>query len=143
MDDLSKDMPRTKAIPILVDNGLNRAFAIKYAIYSAFGLTGIFTQLPSVEQVTGLLVATIVAACVFLSGLVASVSAWNFHRGLRWWKAELYSTYFLISFVLIYNIALIYLTATGSESRLNLAVVATALLVMPIWRIRDLIKKGR
>lgn len=138
-----ENMTKTKSIPILVDNGLNRAFAIKYAIYALFGFTGIFTHIPSVEAVVGTAVATTVAACVFLSSTAASIAAWNFRRGLRWWKAELYSTYFLISFVLIYNVALIYLTAVGSESRLNLAVVATALLVMPIWRIRDLIKKGR
>lgn len=136
-------MTRTKPIPILVDNGINRAFAIKYLIYALFGLTGIFTHIPSVVEVAGVLVAQAVAVCVFLSAASASVAAWNFHRGLRWLKAEIYSTYFLISFVFIYNIALVYLTLSGDESRLNLAVIATALLVMPIWRVRDLIKKGR
>jgi hypothetical protein len=134
---------RTKPIPVLVDNGINRAFAVKYLIYAVFGFTGIFTHIPSVVEVSGVLVAQAVAICVFLSAGIASLSAWNFHRGLRWMKAEIYSTYFLVSFVFIYNVALVYLTLNGDETRLNLAVLATALLVMPIWRVRDLIRKGR
>lgn len=136
-------MSRTKPIPVLVDNGLNRAFSIKYAIYSLFGLTGIFTHIPSLAEVSGDLAAQIVAVCVFLSAGCAAVFAWNNHRGLRWLKAELYSTIFLVSFVAVYNTALVYLSITGDVQRTNLAVVATALLVMPIWRIRDLIRKGR
>lgn len=136
-------MSRTKPIPVLVDNSLNRAFAIKYAIYALFGLTGIFTKIPSVMEVAGGVVAQIVAACVFLSAAVAALGAWRYQRGLRWMKTEIYATYFMISFVMIYNIALVYLTINGSTDRLNLAVLATALLVMPIWRVRDLIKKGR
>lgn len=134
---------KTRPIPMLVDNGLNRAFAIKYAIYALFGLTGIFTRIPSVSEVSGEAVAQVVAACVFASAAIASVSAWNFQRGLRWWKAELYSTYFMISFILVYNVTLVYLTLSGDAQRMNLAVLALAFLVMPIWRVRDLIKKGR
>jgi uncharacterized membrane protein YidH (DUF202 family) len=134
---------RTSPIPVLVDNGLNRAFGIKYFVYALFGFTGIFTHIPSLEALTGAAVAQIVAICVFVSSLAAGVAAWNFQRGIRWMKAEVYSTYFMISFVLIYNAALVILTLNGDTDRLNLAVLATALLVMPIWRVRDLIKKGR
>lgn len=128
---------------MLVDNGLNRAFAVKYAIYALFGFTGIFTKIPSLAEVSGGAVAQVVAACVFVSALAASVSAWNFQKGLRWWKAELYSTYFMMSFILVYNVALVYLTLSGDADRMNLAVLALAFLVMPLWRVRDLIKKGR
>jgi hypothetical protein len=138
-----RPVSRTKPIPVLVDNSLNRAFAIKYIVYALFGFTGIFTQIPSVAEVAGGTVAQIVAGCVFLSSAIASVGAWGYQRGLRWMKAEIYATYFMISFVMIYNIALVYLTLNGSTDRLNLAVLATALLVMPIWRVRDLIKRGR
>lgn len=138
---MAHERTKTHPIPILVDNGLNRAFSIKYFVYAAFGFTGIFTHVPSIEILVGTAVAQVISICVFLSSLAAAIAAWNYQRGIRWMKAEIYSTYFMISFVVIYNIALVVLTFSGDTDRMNLAVLATALLVMPVWRVRDLIKK--
>lgn len=133
----------TRSVPVLTDNSLNRAFAVKYAIYSLFGLSGVITHIPSVAEITGEVVATLLAGIVCIAGALASVSAWHSVKEGVWVKRELYATIVLVSFVAVYNIALIYLAAIGSVSRVNLAIIASALLVMPIWRIRFILKKSR
>lgn len=133
----------TKSLPVLTDNSLNRAFSVKYAIYSAFGLSGIITHIPSLSLIAGEAVATILAAVVAVAGALASIAAWNFIKGGKWIKREFYATIFLVSFVGMYDIALIILTFLGEGDRLNLAIIASALLVMPIWRIRYILKSTR
>ena len=139
---MSRHTP-TRSVPILTDNSLNRAFAVKYAIYSLFGLSGLITHIPSIAAVVGEVIATFLAGVVFISSALASVSAWHSVKGGAWVKRELYATIVLVSFVAVYNITLIYLAAIGSTSRINLAIIASALLVMPIWRIRYILKKSR
>ena len=133
----------TRSIPILVDSSLNRAIGIKYVIYAVFGLTGIFTHIPSVAELTGAGVATVMAVLVMVFATSAAIGAFKSIQSERWERVELHSTIALISFVSVYNFSLIYLAITGSEGRVNLAVLATALLVMPIWRVRYIIRKSR
>lgn len=133
----------TRAIPILVDNGLNRAIAIKYAIFSLFGLTGIITAIPSITELSTAFVAQIVSAVVFLSAGVACVAAWNSAKGDRWERVEIFSGITFISFATIYAFALIYLALMGDDNRVNAAVLTTALLVIPVWRVRYLIRKNK
>lgn len=133
----------TKSLPVLTDNSLNRAFSVKYAIYSAFGLSGVVTHIPSIALVAGDFIATLVAGIVAVSGALASLSAWNFIKGGKWLKRELYATIVLVAFVLVYDIALIYLATQGEGNRINLAIIATALLVMPSWRMRYILKSTR
>lgn len=130
------------AKPLLVDNSLNRAFAIKYGIYAVFGFSGMVSHVPSIALVAGQLVATIVGGIIGVAGVWAAASAWNFMKSPRWQRSEVYATVTLVAFVSVYVATLLYLAAIGEGSRLNLAIIATALLVMPIWRIRYIIKKS-
>lgn len=143
MDTLNKDpsMKHTQSIPILVDNSMNRAFAIKYAIYALFGFAGVLTSIPSITDVAGETVATIVAAVVMTSALICACAAWRTERGRFWQKLEIYSTISLISFVLVYNVCLVWLAVTGDMGRVGVAVISTALLVFPVWRCRYLAKR--
>lgn len=132
--------PRTKQVPVLVDNSLNRAFALKYAIYALFGVSGVVTHIPSLAIVAGEAAATILAGTVAVSGILASIAAWNSIKMGVWVKRELYATIVLVAFVGVYDIALVILTILGVGDRLNLAIIATALLVMPGWRIRNILR---
>lgn len=132
--------PRTKQVPVLVDNSLNRAFALKYAIYALFGVSGVVTHIPSLAIVAGEAAATILAGTVAISGVLASIAAWNSIKKGVWVKRELYATIVLVAFVGVYDAALVILTILGVGDRINLAIIATALLVMPGWRIRNILR---
>lgn len=135
--------PHTKPAPVLTDNSLNRAFAIKYAIYAAFGVSGVITHIPSLAIVAGEAAATVLAGVVGLAGVLASISAWNSLRGGVWVKRELYATITMCAFIAMYDLALVALSIAGVGDRVNLAIIAAALLVMPIWRIVWMLKKSR
>lgn len=143
MDILNKDAPmkHTQSIPILVDNSMNRAFAIKYAIFGLFGLAGTLTSIPSITDIAGETVATIVAAVVMVSAFTCSVAAWRTEQGRFWQKLEIYSIIAFISFALVYNVCLVWLALNGDAGRVGVAVISTALLVMPFWRCRYLTKR--
>lgn len=133
----------TKPIPVLVDNSLNRAIAIKYVIYSLFGLAGVLTTIPSITQLAGEVSAVILAAIVMVTSIAAAVAAWNSARNAQWEKVEIFTTITMVCFIGVYNFALVYLSLGGDLDRVNVAVISSALLVIPIWRIRYLIKKNR
>ena len=132
--------PATRQVPVLVDNSLNRALSLKYAIYAAFGLSGVITHIPSLAIVAGEAAASLLAGIVMVSGILASISAWHSVEQGVWIKRELYATIVLVTFVGVYDIALIALTFLGVGDRLNLAIIAAALLVMPSWRIKHILK---
>lgn len=125
--------------PVLVDETIYRAFAAKYIIYGVFGLAGALTSVPSVTEVAGELYATIWASLMSLLSFVVAWLAW----GGKHERGELYATICLIGLILVYSISLILLALGGSSGRSALAVIATALLVFPIWRVRFLFRKLR
>lgn len=129
--------------PILVDESMNIAFAVKYAIYALFGFAGIFFAVPSIAEVAGGPAARVISALVFLLSTVACVSTYRSLNSSRWERVEFYSTIGLISFVAVYDAAAIWLTILGSTGRLNLAIIASALLVFPGWRVYYIYKKNR
>lgn len=133
----------TKRRPVLVDNSLNTAFAVKYFIFAAFGLTGMIVHIPALATVAGEAVATFLAGVVALSGFAAAICVLNSYRSARWVRSEFYTTVTLVAFTAVYNICLIYLAVIGAGSRINLAVIATALLVMPIWKLYYILKTSR
>lgn len=133
----------TQPAPVLADNSLNRAFAVKYAIYAAFGVSGVITHIPSLAIIAGEAAATILAGVVALTGVLAAISAWNSIAGGVWVRRELYATITLCAFIAMYDIALYILSIVGVGDRINLAIIATALLVMPLWRIRWILKNSR
>lgn len=132
-----------KRRPVLVDNSLNIAFSIKYAIYALFGLTGMIVHIPSLAAVAGEAVATFLAFVVAVSGAAASVCVANSGKSDRWVRWEFITTFTLVAFVAVYNICLIYLAVIGAGSRVNLAVIATALLVLPVWKLYYILKTSR
>lgn len=134
----------TKSIPILVDDSLNKAMSIKYAIFSLFGFAGIYTRIPAISEVSGNTVALITAVVVFLSAGVAAIAAWRCERGVKWRKLEIYSAEVFVPFAAMYAIALLWLSlVVGDDQRIGTTVLSMALLIMPIWRIRYLIRRGR
>jgi hypothetical protein len=133
----------TRPIPILIDNSLNRAFAVKYALFSLFGLAGFLTDIPAITEMSGQAVASVVGFIVFVGAGLSSFAAWNSEKGIDWKKFEIYSTYFFMASVGIYSADMIWLAITGSEGRIALAFLSLALLVMPVWRLRFLIRRTR
>lgn len=131
----------TKPVPVLTDNSLHRAFAAKYVVYCLFGLSGVISHIPSLSIIAGEYVAILLAGIVAVTAALAAVAAWNSSKGGPWLKRELYATIVLVVFVAVYDIALIALTILGIGDRLNVAIIAFALLIMPSWRIRYLVKR--
>lgn len=133
----------TRRIPVLTDSSLDRAFSVKYGIYALFGLSGLLTHIPSIAKFAGEWAAMVLSSIVMLAGVIAAVAAWNSAHHPRWMRAEFFATITLVTFVAMYDIALIFLATQGDVNRINLAIIASALLVMPIWRIRHLMKQIR
>ena len=132
--------PHGRSLPVLTDNSLNVAFAIKYFIYALFGISGVAIAVPSFAEVAGGVAALVLAAIVAVSASIASVAAFMHQKNTEWMKLEFYSSCVMVIFVGLYSGSLIYLSITGDANRINLAIIATALLVMPIWRLRFLYK---
>lgn len=126
--------------PLLVDSSLETAFAIKYWIYAAFGFLGATFSTPSIEAVAGDTVARIISTVVFVSAGIAAVSVKRSFAHPRWMKVELYSTIALVSFVGMYCVSATILALGGDERRVSLSMIAAALVVLPIWRILQLVK---
>lgn len=133
----------TKSIPILVDDSLNKAMSIKYAIFSLFGFAGIYTRMPAISEVSGDTVALITAVVVFISAALASLAAWRCERGVKWRKLEIYSAEVFVCFSAVYAMTLLWLSLLGDDQRIGVTALTMALLIMPIWRIRYLIRRGR
>lgn len=129
--------------PMLVDNSLNRAFSVKHLIFAVFGISGIITSIPSISIVAGEFIATIISGIITVAAVVAAYFSWNFLRGPRYQRWELYSTITVVVFVGVYVANLIYLAVIGEGNRINVAVIASALLVFPVWRIKFILKKSR
>jgi hypothetical protein len=138
--ELIKRPPRK---PILVDSSLHTAFAIKYAIYAAFGLLGTVYGPPSIALVAGATVAHTVSLIIFVCSIVAMAATLRSHIKPIWKKVELYSTIGVVSFVSVYFVSAATLAVLGDSSRANLAIIAIALIVLPTWRILQIIKESR
>lgn len=137
-------IPRhTQSIPILVDNSLNKAMAIKYVIFALFGLAGVVSRLPTVAEFIGGALASFTSAIVCISAAFAAMGAWNSTKGNHWEKVEIYSAIIFVSFSAIWAMASVWLFVAGAADRITSVPLSLALLVMPIWRIRYLIKKNR
>jgi hypothetical protein len=134
---------RRRRPPVLTDSSLNLALSVKYIVFSAFGFSGMITAIPSVTEVAGALAAQALGAFIGLLGIIAAVATIRSVRSSFWEDIELYSTISLIAFVSMYNACLIYLTVQGIGDRANLAIIATALLVMPVWRVLSILKGKR
>ena len=128
---------------MLVDNSLNVAFAIKYFIYAAFGASGVFSVIPSVALVGGVTAARALGLVVFVLGVAVGTSALKSLSSVKWERREFYGTIALIAFIGMYNASLIYLALHGIGDRVGLAIIATALLVFPIWKLRYILRKNR
>lgn len=134
---------RKRRQPVLTDSSLNVALSVKYIIFATFGFSGMITAVPSVTELAGVLAAQALGGAIGLLGIFAAVATIRSVKSLNWETVELYVTISLIAFVSMYNVCLVYLTVHGSESRVGLAIIATALLVMPVWRVLSIIKKLR
>ncbi len=131
----------TRSIPILVDNSLNRAFAVKYAVFAAFGLSAIFFGVPSIAELWSHTVANITGFMVFISATTAALAAWNTEKHVRWRKVGIYAGYAFIFSGALYDIALVILAFAGDDRRVSAAIISAALIVMPIWYVRYLIRR--
>ena len=129
--------------PVLTDSSLNMALSVKYIIYATFGISGMLTTIPSVTEVAGAVAAQALGGAIGVLGIMAAVSTLRAVKSAHWERVELYITIALVAFVSMYNVCLIYLTVHGSDTRVGLTIIATALLVMPVWRVISIIRKLR
>lgn len=130
--------------PILVDSSIHTAFGIKYTIYALFGLLGATAGSSTLERVAGDNLAALIATIIFLFSTVAAVASFrSVNHGERWEKVELYSTIGVASFISVYCTSAVVLLMQGDDSRMSLALIAAALLVFPVWRVIQIIKKLR
>lgn len=138
MDQLNK--PKR---PVLIDESIHTAFTIKYIIYSLFGLAGVMLGVGVIEDLTSDLASRTVAGVIAASGALSALAV---HRALlseMWERVELYSTICMCSFVMVYDVTAIVTAFSGNPRMISLALIATALLVFPVWRILQIVKKNR
>lgn len=138
MDQLNKSKR-----PVLIDESIHTAFLIKYIIYTLFGLSGAILGVGSIEDLTSDGAARTVALII---AVTSAISALGVHRALVsefWERVELYSTICMCSFVTVYDATAIVHAFSGNPRMIGLALIATALLVFPIWRILQIVKKNR
>jgi hypothetical protein len=133
---------RKQISPVLVDQTLNWAFAVKYFIYAIFGLAGAIVSFPGVTALAGSLVATTLGAIIALSATVAGFSTLRAGTSKRAEMWEFYSTVTLVAFILVYISSIVYLATLGDHNRIALAVIASALVVLPCWKLSWIIRKN-
>lgn len=129
--------------PILLDGTLHTAFMIKYIIYAVFGFLGMLSGTPTVAALAGVDVARTVAGIIFVSSVAAALSVKLSINSVRWKKVELYSTISVVSFVSVYFVSAVTLAVMGDAARVSSSMLALGLVVLPIWRIVQIIKELR
>ena len=135
--------------PVLTDRSLDLAFAVKFFIFAGFGLGGALSTVPAIAEVAGALYEFLWTISIFIIGSVtALLTLWNIHTDYfrtRFVKWEWYGTILMTGLIATYALALSTLAVQGFERRFSLSIISFALLVFPVWRIRDLFKrlKGR
>lgn len=133
---------RKQIKPMLVDESLNWAFAVKYFIYAFFGVAGAIANIPSVSILAGSAVATTLGVIIGLSAAAAGVSTLRAGRSKVAEMWEFYSTVTMVAFVTVYISALIYLAIQGDHDRVAVAVIASALIILPCWKLSWIIRKN-
>lgn len=133
---------RKQINPVLVDETLNWAFAVKYFIYAFFGLAGALSSIPSVAALAGSLVASTLGIIIALSATVAGISTLHATRSKRAEMWEFYSTVTLVAFIMVFISSIVYLAFQGSHQGMSLAVIASALIVLPCWKLSWTIRKN-
>lgn len=129
--------------PLLVDDSLNKAFTVKYVIYALFGLSGVLVGIPSITIVAGEWASTLLAAIVAVSSTLAAIASWHSIKGGKWVGRELYATIIAVVFLGVYSVTLIVLALQGVGNRSNLAIIALAFLVFPIWKILFILRNSK
>lgn len=134
---------RKQVNPMLVDESLNWAFAVKYFIYALFGLAGAISSIPAIALLAGDAVATTVGSIIALAAAVASFSTLRASHNKVAKMLEFYSTVILVVFIMVYIFALSYLAIQGDHDRIAVAVIASGLVVLPCWKLSWIIRKNR
>lgn len=112
---------------------------IKYALFTLFGVIGTLTLVPTITQLTSVDYGDVWTAMVGLTGGVCLA-------GLIWRREqlELYSLIALVVGFSTYPIgALILWIGTADSSRAALAAGLWVFLILPIWRVSDLVRTIR
>lgn len=112
------------------------ALPLQYLLFVLYGFTGSLTIVPSVDHLFGADYADLWTMLVGVNGM-ATLVALVFR--LRW--AEMVTTVTLVAGLLSYPVSLAILAFIFHDTnRAALAVGLPALLILPAWRVTDLIK---
>lgn len=134
---------RTITHPVLVDRSLNRALAIKYGIYSLFGLVGAIINVPAIRELSAVSIGPAFelfwTLSVFITAAIAARYAWSGTHE----RQEMLATGAMFGFVSGYATSIFLLAFQGDDNRLAGAIIASALLVIPWWRMTFLFGKLR
>lgn len=111
---------------------------LKYFIFTLFGLLASANRIPTIDHLTSVDYGDLWTAMV---GLTASLCL----AGLIWRREqlELYSLILLCAGLATYPIGAAVLAIAGDSDRAPLAVGLFVFLVLPIWRIFDLVRTLR
>lgn len=136
-------MKKTPA-PVLVDSSIHTAFTIKYVIYALFGALAALFGSETLEAVAGEPVARVIGSLICGLSIAAAIASHFSLNDPVWEKVELYATIATVSFIGTYCAFATWLVVVmGDDSRIPLAMIAAALIVFPMWRVIQIIKKLR
>lgn len=113
------------------------ALPANYALFGLFGLLGLLTAVPTVAALTSIDYGDVWTMMVGLTGAISLVGLVG-----RRPQLELYALIALVVGFATYPIALLILALVG-KSTLALAAGTWAFVVLPIWRVSDLVRAAR
>ncbi|AGY47144.1 holin/anti-holin [Clavibacter phage CN1A] len=123
---------------MLVDTSLNYAFAIKYLVYAIFGVVGTIFSVPVIANVGGTYYESIWCFSITILAVLSAYRVWKNAKlavSVRDMKKEIWLTLPMNILLSLYGIFMTVLVLNGDLTRLSLAVLAYALVVMPTWRV--------
>ena len=135
--------PKRPRKPLLIDSSIETAFMIKYWIYALFGILGVIVGTPTLAEFGGIGVARVISGVIAAASITAAIAVPRAFGSSFWTKVELYATITVVSFVGMYAVFAAILALGGDDRRVSLAMIASALVVFPLWRISQIIKDLR
>jgi hypothetical protein len=124
---------------VLVDKSLDRFIAISYFVLACWGVAAMIGHAPAVQAVSGQEAAFWWAAAITFVSLSACIGT-SFRR----WSLEMYALSSLIGLIGLYPLSVLVLVILRMGDASVSSIIATSyMLVLPIWRLRFIIRRTR
>ena len=111
---------------------------LKYALFFGFGVAGSLSFIPVFSRVVSLAYADLWTLLVGIFSLAALIGL-----VFRIAMLELYATILLDVLLMVYVIALLVLGLSGDLGRFALSIGVPVFVVLPTWRVLDIIRTER